>query len=562
MSLPRTGRMNYRRSLVVLAIATPLLAAGCSALLGGGDYFVEPGQAEEAGALGADSTAGVGDGGPCDLVNPASCGGDGQGCVVPSGNFGNFLLAGMSHCGPVGSLGQGGACQQESDCAASLTCLGGVCTQWCYATGCSMGFSSICDGGSACPSGSSCVPWGFGVAPPGAADGQLYGICEAGVCTPASTQCSDGGVQTCTQEGTWSIPVQCVEQVCIDGGCTGSCAPAEARCADGGVLVCSSGATCDVLPVAVETCQQNGTWGPPAACATQTCIDASCSGPCIPGTIQCANNGVQTCTQGGTWSIPVQCLGQTCVNGACVGSCAPGDARCSDGGVQVCSDGSCDVLPVAVERCQSGGTSSPPIACTTQTCIGGSCSGPCIPGETQCSGNGGIQTCDSTGSWGAPVPCASQGCAPSPFGGAACTPQGSSRAHRTARRTPESRQPSRIGFECHPRLARAGPNPRHPRRLGRQYRRHTSRQRMGERSASCRCSHKSRRLRRSTAPRRECRPRCRPRSRRPGRRMEQRCSRCRRRRTPARCYRRIALCPTRTPRNWACRGCTARSRTH
>ncbi len=94
----------------------------------------------------------------------------------------------------------------------------------------------------------------------------------------------------------------------------------------------------------------------------------------------------------------------TCINGACV--CIPGQTQCSGNGVQTCDP---------------SGQWEPPVDCgATLTCVDGACTGVCGPGETQCSGSG-VETCDSTGQWGTPVACG----AGAPFcvaGGCSSTP--------------------------------------------------------------------------------------------------------------------------------------------
>jgi hypothetical protein len=42
-----------------------------------------------------------------------------------------------------------------------------------------------------------------------------------GVCAPKATQCADGGVQTCGDDGAWASPSPCTGQACVSGSCVG-----------------------------------------------------------------------------------------------------------------------------------------------------------------------------------------------------------------------------------------------------------------------------------------------------------------------------------------------------
>jgi hypothetical protein len=49
----------------------------------------------------------------------------------------------------------------------------------------------------------------------------VSGTC-IGVCSAGSTQCSNGGVQTCTSSGSWGTAVPCEGGTCAGGVCTPS----------------------------------------------------------------------------------------------------------------------------------------------------------------------------------------------------------------------------------------------------------------------------------------------------------------------------------------------------
>ena len=102
-----------------------------------------------------------------------------------------------------------------------------------------------------------------------------------------------------------------------------------------------------------------------------------------------SGNGVQQCDTTGSWTAPVPCANQACVGGACTGIVPP--ARFS--------------APAITSRPATGPASGR--TRRSAVCSGTNCSGVCSPGQTQCSGNG-VETCDSTNSWGASVACTSR----------------------------------------------------------------------------------------------------------------------------------------------------------
>jgi hypothetical protein len=76
------------------------------------------------------------------------------------------------------------------------------------------------------------------------------------------------------------------------------------------------------------------------------------------------------------------------------GACTAPETKCVDGGV---------------ETCTSSGTYGAAVPCASATCAMGMCTGSCEAGATQCSGNSAQQTCVS-GTWGTPVTCTNQAC--------------------------------------------------------------------------------------------------------------------------------------------------------
>src|SRR5882672_9341310 len=46
-----------------------------------------------------------------------------------------------------------------------------------------------------------------------------------GVCSSGTTQCDGNAVQVCDAAGQWGAPMDCGNQACVSGGCSGVCAP-------------------------------------------------------------------------------------------------------------------------------------------------------------------------------------------------------------------------------------------------------------------------------------------------------------------------------------------------
>ncbi|MGD0679927.1 MAG: SUMF1/EgtB/PvdO family nonheme iron enzyme [Polyangiaceae bacterium] len=104
-------------------------------------------------------------------------------------------------------------------------------------------------------------------------------------CTPSTTQCSDGGVQTCGPNGQWGSALAC---------------PGSAPSCGAGVCLCQVGAS-QCAGSSVETCDSDGGWGSPWTCATATCDEAGCVGATTTGP-SCAAVGAGTtsCGPGGS----------------------------------------------------------------------------------------------------------------------------------------------------------------------------------------------------------------------------------------------------------------------
>ncbi len=244
----------------------------------------------------------------------------------------------------------------------------------------------------------------------------LNGNCVA--CSPGTLGCDVLQPQSCDQSGTWQDLGQACPYMCNAGKCGGVCTPGTQQCADStdsescsaaGAWtitpctgsICAGAGVCGVcMPNATkcddgthtDTCGPDGNWEGPVVCGSgETCTSGACTGgACSTGATRCQGNSVQTCT-GGQWGSTMACSSQTCVNGSCVGVCAPGQTKC---------DGSTN----SVQTCDSSGNWVDSTNCTTtsQTCVqnssGATCTGACAPGQTDCSNNW-LQTCSTQGQW-------------------------------------------------------------------------------------------------------------------------------------------------------------------
>jgi hypothetical protein len=141
----------------------------------------------------------------------------------------------------------------------------------------------------------------------------------ATMCTPGATDCTGGGVATCVMLSNgctdWGPPATCpAPQTCPTG--KKQCACPLGACTKLGATQCSQGG--------LQTCGQDGvclSWGSPTGCPTpQTCPagKTSCECPSTScskeGSEQCGGGGIQTCTKMGacsSWTTTKSCAGPT-----------------------------------------------------------------------------------------------------------------------------------------------------------------------------------------------------------------------------------------------------------
>jgi formylglycine-generating enzyme required for sulfatase activity len=177
-----------------------------------------------------------------------------------------------------------------------------------------------------------------------------------------------------------------------DDGSSGDDGPPQLTCADedGGAGV--SGCACD-----------------------PTMTPAGCNGYAQTERLVCSNN---------TWTKLSNCApGSNCDTrtGANQGGCVPLDPNCADAAPnqQICVGSN-------VVKCGPDLVSEMAGTTCSNACFDGGCTGTCIPGATQCTGNG-VETCSAIGQWSAATSCSEMcsdgGCAtfPSCTGGGAGT---------------------------------------------------------------------------------------------------------------------------------------------
>ena len=334
---------------------------------------------------------------------------------------------------PAGTLCQRGVitCQPDgtpSACTGAVVCDHQACVAGSCKGSCTPG-DSECQAvpgmtGMAIATCSSDGTWGAPVSCGNAsctttgAGAQCVGSCVAGSTTCGGTN----GVQTCSADGIWGNPAPCTDSTCSNGACAGVCAPGQTSCSGNGVATCAAG----------------GLWGSVVACVDQTCVagtPSACQGVCASGTAGCTGSSQPAvCGSDGQWqangspcsgSTPT-CSGGTCstcaanmlgCNGAQPAQCnATGTAwlatgaPCS-GAAPACVNGSCQQCVPGTGQCvgqqpmtcdSTARWQDSANACTaSQSCVAGTCTGVCGPGQAQCSSDGkSLQTCDTgTGQW-------------------------------------------------------------------------------------------------------------------------------------------------------------------
>jgi hypothetical protein len=291
--------------------------AGCTAILGEGEFAIEgsdagPSATIDSGSSGGGSSSGGSDGGSgpveagvcapgqtqCLGQQPQTCsGGRWQNSGAPCGGANPFCLAGACKpCMPGTHECEG---QTVDECSVVGT--------WAPSIVC----PDICDAG----------------------------VCS-GQCSMGTSQCNGTAVETCGSNGLWSGGTTC-QYACVDGACGGSCVPATVQC---------------VSATEMQTCDNTGTWQPTAC--SDGCSGGSCVFGCVAGQTRCNGQYTpQVCDSTSTWQDQTECAQPTpdCEAGAC--TCL--ETSCPSG----CTDVSTDST-----NCGACGND-----CQGQPCSGGMC---------------------------------------------------------------------------------------------------------------------------------------------------------------------------------------------
>jgi hypothetical protein len=254
-------------------------------------------------------------------------------------------------------------------------------------------------------------------------------------CVPQGTVCGDKAsdaastdpnfASTCVSSPSglhWQSEQCAIAGSCLQGsGCNQTCTAGEQRCNSNGLQVCGS----------------NGQWGTITACqpsatgAEQVCqYAAGYSNPVCGDTVcsqapgACEADGFHPCVNGKVAAAAQACAIGVCVStsnvngynaGSCQAQCYPGDTRCASAEAYEGCDNNYR-WSSTVTQCPVSGTDR----CVEyiDNASGGikTLCGDCAPGTHQCTNNSGvpggtfIESCDSTGHWGAPATCSMGQC--------------------------------------------------------------------------------------------------------------------------------------------------------
>lgn len=272
--------------------------------------------------------------------------------------------------------------------------------------------------------------------------GSCYGAVRVGSsgCVNATTLATstDGFSYTNTAcaSGQYCVATGVDSAACATGNCTPnlaepSCSAVCGNRVNAGADQTTFISTCTATPsgyqwVATEcasptTCNPTG-----GACGGSAIPNAPlCTSACSPGATRCAadGSGLQTCGAAGAWGAAVVCdpsKGYVCQNvagpGGSAGYC--GDLVCFQPG----SEGTCiagDFLlactsAYVLEPLEDAAACPVTTTCTTPAVAGspsiagayqpGACEAVCVPGSSQCVGNG-VETCTAAGVWSAVAAC-------------------------------------------------------------------------------------------------------------------------------------------------------------
>ena len=208
---------------------------------------------------------------------------------------------------------------------------------------------------------------------------------------PGATQCSGNGVQTC-DNGQWGSPVDCGNQACVadsSGGasCQGVCAPNDDELRGGRERGLEQRRG-DLLRL--------GDVGSRERVSVRVRERRRAAGVCVPGIDDLLGQrrpDLRSRTASG--AAPSRARIRHASSGACVGF------------VHAHDDDLLEQRRRDLRRDRR--RSERPSPARTRRASNGACVGQCVPGATQCSGQG-VQTCDNNGNWGAAVACTNSAC--------------------------------------------------------------------------------------------------------------------------------------------------------
>jgi hypothetical protein len=374
---------RVRRKISSIAAGRLLICAIGAVALGacGSAHVVGP-DGGTGGAGGAPATGGHATAGAAGIAGAAG--------VAGVTGAGNSTSKGGS-VGTGGAAGMGGATAGTSGSTCPTSTTGGIGVLGCPCStpgalacnGNAQKVALICSGGAwaesqICPSGQLCDT----------ATGVNQGTCMAidPLCTtvsPGTLVCASATtVSKCGSDNVSDSVVQtCSDQACVSGACQGACKPGSTQCSSGGVATCSS----------------SGQWGAgqPCSAPNPVCLGGACV-PCSPSSTQCSGSGVATCGSNGQWGTAQACGGSTpvCNNGGCV-ACIPGSTQCcwQNGNTIKCSSSYSEPSNIFSQTCNAQSqwvttencTSSCP---TLNTFVCDVCSGTsmCVPANPQQGG--------------------------------------------------------------------------------------------------------------------------------------------------------------------------------
>ncbi len=343
-----------RARLSPLATAALALVGACASVEGLSSYSTGP------------CTGGVCDAGLDAVSSGADATADARGGMTP------VCTPGQTRCDGNAVV----SCEASGVWSAPSSCQG-VCVAGACAGSCAPG-TTQCSGNGV----EGCGPDNQWQAPTACTNQTcVAGVCQ-GACAPGQTQCLGNLVQSCDAKGQWQTQTTCSGSTpaCLNSTCV-QCAPGAVQCVSGGA--------------GTQTCTSGGAWGATVDCKNQTCFNGACTGSCAPGQTQCSGNSVQTCGPTGTFQGGTPCAQPTpsCVSGACAcsestcgGTCTPLTTvtNCGACGVKCnatnATGSSCDGTTCSY-TCQAGTSDcnkgTPPdgdgCECATPACCGTGC---------------------------------------------------------------------------------------------------------------------------------------------------------------------------------------------